>query len=234
MIYPNELLTNIIQTFGSINNPFLDAFKSKMPATAAEAPSAAVNLRDTAELAETLQQNVQEQITLMSSIMSCALRSAQEIVELNLNAAHTSVQKNSTLISQVLVAKSIIELQPVFVAFPQATSAEAVSYSQHLTRIVADACTEMARSTQRQVPLTIERVTKLIDQAARTLPAGSENVIALTKSAMSTAVAGYQQVVKTAEQATQTFQGNAEQFGSNGIQATAKKASGGNGSRRAH
>ena len=233
MLYPNELFTNIFRNFGVINNPFFDALKGGMPATAQQTPSMPENPPGTADMAETLQQNLQDQAKHMNSITSCALTSTQKLVELNLNAARTSILENSTLATQVLASKSTTDLQAIFAALPQATSTKAIAYGHHLTSITADACTEIARSTHMQVTQMTDRMTKLIDQVSRNLPAGSENVVALTKSAIARAGSGYEQVVKTAEQAAHTIQENAETIVNNAVQSTAK-TTGGNGSQRTH
>lgn len=233
MLYPNDLFTNMLRSFSVFNNPFLDALKGSMPATVPQTPSMPVNPPGAADMADTLQQNLQDQAKLMSAITSCALTSTQKLAELNLNAARTSLLENATLATQVLASKSTTELQTIFAALPQATSTKAVAYGHHLTSITADACTEIARSTHMQVAQVTDRMTKLIDQTSRNLPAGSENVVALTKTAMATAGSGYEQVVKTAEQAAHTLQENAETIVNSAVQSTAK-TTGGNGSRRTH
>ena len=233
MLYLNELFTNMFRNFNVINNPFLGALNGGTPATAQQTPNIPANSPGASDMAGTLQQNLQDQVQLINSITSCALTSSQKLVELNLNAARTSILENSTLATQVLASKSTTDLQAIFAALPQATSTKAVAYGHHLTTITADACTEIAQSTHTQVTQMTARMTNLVDQASKNLPAGSENVVALTKSAIATAGSGYEQVVKTAEQAAHTIQENAENIVNNAVQSTTKMT-GGNGNRRAH
>ena len=233
MLSPNEVFMNMFRNYGFINNPFLDALKGGMPSTTAETPSMPAKPAGTSDMAETLRRNLQDQVVLMGSIASCALTGTGRLAELNLNAMRASMQENSTLATQLLTLKSPTDLQTIFAALPQATSTKTVAYGHHLASITADACTEIAQSTQTQVAQITDRMTKLIDQASSNLPAGSENVVALTKSAIATAGSGYEQVVKTAEQAAHTIQENAETIVNNAVERTAK-ITGSNGSRRTH
>jgi phasin family protein len=232
MLYPNDLFTNMVQNFSFINNPFMNSLKSGTPAAAQETAGVTANPAG-AEIGETLRQNLQDQVKLMNSIASCALASTEKLVELNLNAARTSMQENSTLAAQVLASNSTTDLQAILAALPQATSTKAIAYSHHLAGITADACTEIARSTHTQVTQITDRMTNLIDQASRSMPAGSENVVALTKSAIATAGSGVDQVVKSAEQAAHTIQESAETIVNDAVQRNAK-TSGANTSRRPH
>lgn len=233
MVNPNELFTNMFRNFSFMNNPFLEALKTGMPQTTAGTPGVPANTINTSEFAETFRQHLQDQVKLMNSITSCALASTEKLVELNLNAARTSIQENSTLASQVLASNSTTDLQTIFSALPQATSTKAVAYGHHLTSITADACTEIARSTHTQIAQITDRMTRLIDQASKNMPAGSENVVALTKSAIATAGSGYEQVVKTAEQAAHSIQENAETIVNTAVERTAK-TTGSNAGRRTH
>ena len=233
MVYPNETFTNMFRSFGFVNNPFLDALKAGMPPNSPETQAMPATTVGIPEITETLRQNLQEQVKLMGSIASSALASSEKIVELNLNAARTSIQENSTLASQLLASNSPADLQTIFAALPQATSTKAAAYGHHVTSITADACTEIARSTHEQVTQMTERMTRLIDQASRGLPAGSENVVALTKSAIATAGSGYEQVVKSAEQAAHTIQESAENMVNDAVQRTAKTTNS-NAGRRPH
>jgi phasin family protein len=233
MLYPNDLFTNMVQNFSFINNPFMNALKSGTHAAASEMVGVTEKPAGASEIVETLRQTLQDQVKLMNSIASCALASTEKLVELNLNAARTSMQENSTLASQVLALNSTTDLQTIFAALPQATSTKAIAYSHHLADITADACTEIARSTQTQVTQITDRMTNLIDQASRSMPAGSESVVALTKSAIATAGSGVEQVAKTAEQAAHTIQESAESIVNDAVQRNAKTTSS-TASRRPH
>ena len=233
MLYPNDLFTNMIRNFGFINNPSMNAWKSGTPAAAPEAAGVTASPAGASEIGETLRQNLQDQVTLMNSIASCALASTEKLVELNLNAARTSMQENSTIASQAFASNSTTDLQTIFAALPQATSTKAIAYNHHLADITADACTEIARSSHTQVTQITDRMMNLIDQASKSMPAGSENVVALTKSAIATAGSGVEQAVKTAEQAAHTIQESAETIVNDAVQRNAK-ASSDAASRRAH
>lgn len=233
MFYSNEVLANMFRNFDFINNPFCDALNGGMSANAPQTPNMPANPAGASDMAETLRQNLQDQVQLMNSMTSCALASTEKLAELNLNAVRTSMQENLTLATQVLASESTTDLHTIFVTLPQVTSTKAIAFGHHLTIITADACTEIAQATHTQVTKMTDRMTKLIDQASRNLPAGSENVIALTKSVIATAGAGYEQVAKTAEQAAHTFQESTENIVNNAVRTTAKMT-GGNGSPRTH
>lgn len=236
----NDFFSSLFRSFGMPNNPFLNGPGNEAVAPASAAASSAANMRNlqtpatgAGTMHEMIRQNMESQIKLFSAMTACALASTEKVMELNMNAARTSVQENATLANQVLASQSTNDLQAIFAALPQATSTKAVAYGHHLTSITADACTELARSTQSEVAEMTDRICSLIDQASRNLPAGSENVAALTKAVMTTANSGYEQVVKTAEQAAHTIEENAEQIVNHAVENTAR-TTGGNGPRRHH
>jgi hypothetical protein len=232
----NDFFSGMFRTFGFPANPFLSGVGSEAAATGATAPGVR-NMQAPSTGAPSMQdmirQHLESQIKLFTAMTACTFASAEKVIELNMNAARTSVQENSTLANQVLASQSTNDLQVIFTALPQATSTKAVAYGHHLTTIAADACTEIARSTQSEVAEMTDRICSLIDQASRNLPAGSENMAALTKAVMATANSGYEQVVKTAEQAAHTIEENAEHIVNNAVETTAR-TTGGNGSRRHH
>jgi len=234
MMIPNELFSNMYRNFGFISNPFLEAMKGSMSSDAPTVSSMPENPVDRTDIAETVRQNLEDQLNLISSITSCTLASTEKLVELNLNAVRTSVQENSTLASQVLASKSATDLQTIFAALPQATSTKAFAYGHHLTSITADACTGIAQSIHTQVPHIADRMASLIDLASRNMPAGSENVVALAKTAIATAGSSYEKAAKTAEHAAHTIQENAETVVNNAVERTAKATTGNNAGQGAH
>ena len=230
----NDLFSNMFRSFGFPNNPFIGAFNPQVPsnnsATTQAAPAVSAGAMSTNEL---LKQSLESQVKLMTAMTACALASTEKVIELNINAARTSVQENFTLANQVIALKSTRDLQLIFAALPQATSTKAIIYGHHLTSIAADACTELARSTQSEVAELTGRMCSLLDQVSKNMPAGSENVVALTKAVVTTANSGYEQAVKTTEHAAQTIEESAEHIVNKAVQTTAK-ATGGNGTRRTH
>ena len=236
----NDFFSGMFRTFGFPSNPFLSGFGNDAAATAAAAAASAPNVRlvqtpaaGTANMQELVRQNLESQIKLFTAMTACGLASTEKVIELNMNAARTSVEENATLANQVLASQSTSDLQLILAALPQATSTKAIAYGHHLTSIAADACTEIARSTQSEVSDMTNRFCSLIDQASRNLPAGSANVAALTKAVMTTANSGYEQVVKTAEQAAHTLEENAEHIVNNAVENTAR-TTGGSGRGRTH
>lgn len=229
----NDLFSSMFRSFGFPSNPFIGAFNPQAASNSAAAQAAPAAGASAISMNELLKQNLESQVKLMTAMTACALASTEKVIELNMNAARTSVQENSTLANQVLASKSTSDLQFIFSALPQATSTKAIAYGHHLTSIAADACTELARSTQSEVAELTGRMCSLLDQASKNLPAGSENVVALTKAVVTTANSGYEQAVKTAEQAAHTIEESAEHIVNKAVQTTAK-TTGGNGTRRTH
>ena len=186
----------MFRNFGLTSNPFLDALKGNVASNTSDASGSPGKFVGMSDMAETMRQNLHDELKFMSSIASCSLESTEKLVELNLNAVRTSIQENSTLATQVLASKSATDLQAIFAALPQATSTKAFAYGHHLTSITANACTEIARSIHTQIPQITDRMTSLIDQASRNMPAGSENFIAMTKTVIQRLVQGYEQAAK--------------------------------------
>src|SRR4051812_48497093 len=97
MNYPNEVFANMYRNFELMSNPFLEALKGGISSNTSEASGNPAGLPDTSEMAETVRQNLQDQVKLLSSITSSAIASSEKLAELNLNAARTSIQENLTL-----------------------------------------------------------------------------------------------------------------------------------------
>lgn len=234
----NDFFSSMFSTFGLPANPFLDGSANEAAKTAKAVAASNVRSMQTpaagaAGMEEMIRQNLESQITLFSAVTACALASTEKVIALNMSAARTSAQENATLVNQVLASRSTNDLQLIFAALPRATSTKAVAYGHHLTSIAADACTEIARSTQSEVSEMTNRVCSLIDQASGNLPAGSANVAALTKAVMTTANSSYEQVVKTAEQAAHAIEENAEHIVNHAVENTAR-TTGGSGRGRTH
>ena len=230
----NELFANMYRNFGLTSHPFLDALKGNVAQNTSDASSIPANLVGMSDMDEAMRQNLQQQLQFMRLIVSCTLESTEKLMELNLTAARTSIQENSTLATQVLESKSATDLQAIFAALPQATSTKAFAYGHHLTSITADACTGIAQSIHTQVPHIADRMASLIDLASRNMPAGSENVVALAKTAIATAGSSYEKAAKTAEHAAHTIQENAETVVNNAVERTAKATTGNNAGGGSH
>ena len=91
-----------------------------------------------ASMQDMIRQHLESQTKLFTATTACILASTGKVIDLNMNAARTWVQENSTLANRLLASQSTNDLPLLVAALPQATSTKAVAYGHHLTSIAAE------------------------------------------------------------------------------------------------
>lgn len=137
----NDFFSSVFRTFGFLANPFLSGAGSEAAATAAAAPglrNMQAAMTGAANMQDMIRQHLESQTKLFTATTACILASTGKVIDLNMNAARTWVQENSTLANRLLASQSSNDLPLLFTALPQATSTKAVAYGHHLTSIAAE------------------------------------------------------------------------------------------------
>ncbi|NNG22727.1 phasin family protein [Telluria aromaticivorans] len=167
--------------------------------------------------------NLESQFALFSSLTAKTFEGMEKLVELNINAARTSLESSQNVTRQLLSAKDPQEFFSVTTSQAQPTAEKAMSYSRQLASIASGTGAEFSKVAETQIVETNRKVIALVDEVSKNAPAGSENFVAAVKTAISNANAGYEQFSKTSKQAAEAIETNVS-AAVNQFSATASKA----------
>ncbi len=167
--------------------------------------------------------NLESQFALFSSLTAKTFEGMEKLVELNINAARTSLESSQNVTRQLLSAKDPQEFFSVTTSQAQPTAEKAMSYSRELASIASGTGAEFSKVAETQIVETNRKVIALVDEVSKNAPAGSENFVAAVKTAISNANAGYEQFSKTSKQAAEAIETNVS-AAVNQFSATARKA----------
>jgi phasin family protein len=154
-----------------------------------------------------------------------AFESVEKLVELNLQAAKTSLAEAAETSKALLSVKDAQEFVSLQAALMQPNAEKAAAYSRHLYDIVAGAGAEATKLAEATMADGQKRVLSLVDSAVKNAPAGSESAVALVKSAVAAANNAFESVQKAAKQATETAEANFTQMTNTAVKATQSTAS---------
>ncbi|GIZ51251.1 phasin family protein [Noviherbaspirillum aridicola] len=160
------------------------------------------------QFSEVARANLQAQTNMLTAFFSQVLENAEQVAELNLNAAKTSLEDTTITLKQLLSARDPQEFFSLTAAQAQPAAAKAIAYGRGLAGIASNAQAEMTRTAEEQFAQAGRLVSELVDDVSRNAPAGTENVVALFKTAIGNASAGYEQFNKNSRQAAEVVEAN--------------------------
>ena len=167
--------------------------------------------------------NLESQFALFSSLTAKTFEGVEKLVELNINAARTSLESSQNVTRQLLGAKDPQEFFSVTASQAQPAAEKVTAYSRELASIATGTGAEFSKVAESQIVETNRKVIALVDEVSKNAPAGSESFVAAVKTAISNANAGYEQFSKTSKQAAETIENNVS-AAVNQFSATARKA----------
>jgi phasin family protein len=204
----NNQFADMFKNFQPANSLFTNAFANVFPA-GGQFPVIGNNLfPGNEQFLNAIRNGIETQVAFMTKLSTTAVDSTSKVVDLNTNAAKTSLEESSVIAKQLLASKDAKEATQLVAALPQSSVTKAVAYNRHLTDIASTAQVEFARATQEQFEATVRKFTAFIDEATKNAPAGSENIIDMMKLSVANASAGYEQLTKVTKQATDAVQAN--------------------------
>lgn len=168
--------------------------------------------------------NFEAQIALITALTNKAFESVEKLVDLNINAAKSSIEESNSAAKQLIAAKDPQEFSSLIAAQAQPAAEKVAAYGRHVSTIASAAQAEFTKAAEEQVSEANRKVLALIEEASKNAPAGSENVVAMVKSAFGTANASYEQLAKTTKQAVETLEANLNTAVTQMSQAGAKAA----------
>lgn len=170
--------------------------------------------------------NVAAQLALFSTLSSKAFESVEKLIELNINAAKSSLVESNAAAKQLLAAKDVQELMSLSSAYAQPSAEKALAYGRQLAGIASGVQAEITKAAETQVAESSRKVLELVEELSKSAPAGSESAFAFVKTAIGNAGAGYEQFSKTTKQAVDTMEANLHTAANTFAPTTEEKANG--------
>jgi phasin family protein len=168
------------------------------------------------QLAAAAKAHFETQFQLLNTLTAKAFEGVEQVIELNMDAAKTTLADASSAASEISSAKDPQEMLSASAAQIQPSAEKALEYNRRLTEISESIYAEFAKVAEGQIAESRQRLTDLIDEAAKNAPPGADNAIAAMKSILANADAGYEQMMTGTRQAVEALRANvaaaAEQF----------------------
>lgn len=162
----------------------------------------------TEQFSEVTRANLESQVSFMTAVSNKMFEGMQKMIDLNIQAARTSMDESNETIRQLMSAKGPQEFLSMSSQQAKPSLEKAMSYSRHVANITSTTQAEITKVAEEQLAESNRKVIGLVEQAAQNAPAGSENVISLMKSAINTANTTYEQLSKSTRQAADAMQSN--------------------------
>jgi phasin family protein len=162
----------------------------------------------TEQFSEVTRANLESQVSFMTAVSNKMFEGMQKIIDLNIQAARTSMDESNETIRQLMSAKGPQEFLSMSTQQTKPNLEKAMSYGRHVANITSTTQAEITKVAEEQLAESNRKVIGLVEQAAQNAPAGSENVISLMKSAINTANTTYEQLSKSTRQAADAMQSN--------------------------
>ena len=136
-------------------------------------------------------------------LTSKAFDGFEKIIELNMQAAKTSLSENLDSAKQVLATKDAQELLALQASMAQPIAEKTIAYGRQLYEIAAHTQAELAKTAEEQMAEGNRKLQTLVDGLSKNAPAGSETTVAMIKTAINTANTACESLYKAAKQAVE-------------------------------
>lgn len=166
--------------------------------------------------------NLEAQMALLTSFTGKAFESFEKFIDLNMNAAKSSLDESSATAKQLLGAKDAQEFFKLSAEKAQPAAEKFVAYSKHLANIASSAQAELSKSAESQLTETNRKVLGLFEEISKNAPPSAQNFVEMFKTAVNTANASYDQLSKTTKQAIEAMESNFTSAVNQVTQATGK------------
>ena len=146
-------------------------------------------------------------INSLFGVASQALRGAEQLIALNLQATKTMVAEFAEIIRATLSEKSPAELGKLQIAALQAAPEKALAYGRQVKDIFAAATAGQRAAVEAQVADVQAKFLEAVKAALQNVP-GSENTLVLVQSAVAAANNAYEGVSKASKQVSEALDAN--------------------------
>lgn len=168
---------------------------------------------------ENLSEAQKQNIDAMMKLSQKAFEGVEKMVELQLNAARSSLQETSEKFKALMSVKDAQEMVSIHKdATPSAE--QALAYSRTVYDIASQTSSEVQRLIDAQISDANKKLVDALDEFARNAPAGSEGIVAMMKSSLTAANSAYETANKAARQVVEMAERNMNAAAEVGIQAS--------------
>jgi len=157
------------------------------------------------------------------SLTNKAFESVEKLVELNMQAARSTMEENAERAKALLSAKGPQDLASLQADFVKPAQEKALAYGRQVYDIATSTQAEVSKMAEAQLAAAKEKFTAMVDEAAQKAPKGSESAVAMVKTAMANADAAFESVQKAARQAASLAETNLKTLGETAAKATAPR-----------
>lgn len=149
---------------------------------------------------ESLSAAQKENLDAMMKLSHKAFEGVEKMVDLQLNAARTSLQETAEKFKALMSVKDAQEMVNLNKDMAAPNTEQALDYSRKIYDIATQTSSEVQRLVDAQISEANKKLIDALDEFAKTAPAGSEAVIAMMKSSLTAANSAYETANKAARQ----------------------------------
>ena len=171
------------------------------------------------QLAAAAKAHFESQFQLLNALTGKAFEGMEKVIELNMNAAKTSLDEATGAAREIGTATDPQALLSASAAQLQPSAEKALDYNRRLTEIGDEVYAEFSKVAEAQITESRNKLHALIEEAEKNAPAGSENAIATMKAILGNADASYEQMMQSARQAVDVLRNNMTMTGERFAQA---------------
>ena len=169
---------------------------------------------------ENLSEAQKQNIDAMMKRSQKAFEGVEKMVELQLNAARSSLQETSEKFKALMSVKDAQEMVTINKDAAAPTAEQALAYSRTIYDIASQTSSEVQRLIDAQIADANKKLVDALDEFARNAPAGSESVVAMMKSSLTAANSAYETANKAARQVVEMAERNMQAAAEASVQAT--------------
>lgn len=142
------------------------------------------------------------------SLTQHAFKGMEQLVELNMQAARSSLDETAEKAKAAMGVKDAQEFMALQTNLLQPAQEKAVAYGRQIADIAAATQAEVSKLAEAQVKAVQDQFQALVETATKNAPAGSEGAMAAVKTAMANTTAAFETVQKAAKQAVSVAEAN--------------------------
>src|SRR5471030_2561276 len=146
------------------------------------------------------------QLETFNTLTSKAVQGVQQVVELNMATAKSSVENSLAAGKEISQSKDPQAALKLAATKNQPGMAGAAAYNQQLGGIIAELREEFTRAADAHMTEAKSTLSALIYDATKNVRPGSENAVQIVKTAIDNAFSGYEQVTKATKQAVEAVE----------------------------
>jgi phasin family protein len=161
------------------------------------------------QLAAAAKAHFETQYKLLNTLTTKAFEGVEKVMELNVDAAKSSLQDATAAASEMTSATDPQTLAAASASRLQPSAEKMLDYNRRLAEIGESVYSGFTKAAEEQIADSRSKLAALVAEAEKNAPPGSENAIAVMKAILSNADASYEQMVNSTRQAIETLKNTA-------------------------